>query len=165
MELSQCSSRGRSCWLSQCNLSPCTGSSAPPSQLCHAQLQIQCNSGEGEEVTVALTPCLGRTLSPGLPVYIPVQGVGLQCGWAGKGPSRRPGGMSSSSPACCFCSQRTSTLGEDCLALMAQLPPALHVCDTPVPNTRAVPLHTAAEDVQCVSPWGTSLPLPVQDCL
>lgn len=67
--------------------------------------------------------------------------------------------MSSSSPACCLWGQRTSTLWEHCLALMAQLPPGLHVSDTPVPNTRGVPLHAAAEDVQCVTPSG-SIPSP-----
>lgn len=52
---------------------------------------------------------------------------------------------------------------EHCLALMAQPPPALHVSDTPMPDTRAVPLHADAEDVQCVTLWGASPPLPVQD--
>lgn len=58
----------------EADVSPWTVSSSPPS---HGQLQVQCISGESEEATLALIPCLGRALSPGPPVHVPVQGVGL----------------------------------------------------------------------------------------
>lgn len=63
--------------------------------------------------------------------------------------------MSSSSAAFgaahgCSWGQRSIGVWEHCLALMAQLPPALHVCATP-----------ALGEVQCVTPRGASPPLLV----
>lgn len=63
--------------------------------------------------------------------------------------------MSSSSPAFgaahhCFWGQRSSRVWEHCLALMAQLPPALHVSATQC---------QALAEVQGVTPQGASPPL------
>lgn len=44
----------------------CHPAQSPPSQQCHTQLQIQCISGEGEEATIALIPCLGRASAQAL---------------------------------------------------------------------------------------------------